>query len=1044
MAPEQGLRVHLFGGLEVEGVPALSIGSRKARAVLRRLAVARGAAVHVADLIDVAWPDGATVRGGEQLAVIVSRLRGTLGAERLPRRDAGYALVADWLDVAALDAGLRSCIDDVAAGRTERAVQTGRASLALVRGPLLPEDPDAPWLEDERASIARSVGRLQLVTAEAALATGSAWEAADLAQRYLDMEPFDEAALRLLMVSLAACGRTAAALTAYHAAAQLLAAELGTDPAAETQQLHLSLLRADSRPTPIRAAATPPPGRSAEVALLLDAVRRDGPALAVLEGPGGIGKTTVLEHVAQAAAGEGAVVLRAAGNRIGGALPLQPVLDALTVAVRALPAVDRTAALGADADVLAGVLRLDGDTTTPASTAATLVAGSGRPLLFAALEGLLGRLGRVLLVLDDGHEADTATAELLHHCTRQASPGSITVIVARRPGAGPPWRGDPHLVLSTLDRDAVAEVVGEARADELWEISGGHPLFLTELARHQHGALPGTVLDAVAERCAGTGDVATTLRAAAVLGTDVDVALLAEVLREDAATVLSRLEEGVRQQLLVESGHGFAFAHKMFRDAFDAGVSSARRTLLHQAATDALAGRSRVDPLLLAHHALGAADPVRASAALTRAAEIAAERYAHEEALALLDRAVALDDSVVVRLARARAQLLLGRYAEADEDAAGALRLGAGAAGLEAAAQIAYYRRDLDTSLRLAEQAAAESTDPEIAAACLALAGRIMLGRGRLEEATTRLSEAQDLATGPVRAFAAVWLSLTLVSQGPSVQAYDLARGSDAVRAQGHPLLEPHRGLALGRALAMLGRPAQALAAFDQLARTVERQHVTRFVGRAENFRGWVLRNLGASEEADDATQQAWDAVSRLDDSGVAEARGHAMLDLADGRLRRGDLDGAARWLDEASHADLAPHVMRWRFELRRDLTLSRLSLAAGDPGRAEEHARAVLEQSRRIGVPRFDVQAGLLLARAAQELGRDVDLEAVGQLAGALPEVAPLECWWQLADLARAFGVDAWSRLAAERVAALVAEAGPWGDGLRAAASVTLADLPG
>src|SRR3954454_8898401 len=35
MAPERGLRVHLLGGLEVEGVPALSIGSRKARALLR-------------------------------------------------------------------------------------------------------------------------------------------------------------------------------------------------------------------------------------------------------------------------------------------------------------------------------------------------------------------------------------------------------------------------------------------------------------------------------------------------------------------------------------------------------------------------------------------------------------------------------------------------------------------------------------------------------------------------------------------------------------------------------------------------------------------------------------------------------------------------------------------------------------------------------------------------------------------------------------------------------------------------------------------------
>jgi tetratricopeptide (TPR) repeat protein len=250
--------------------------------------------------------------------------------------------------------------------------------------------------------------------------------------------------------------------------------------------------------------------------------------------------------------------------------------------------------------------------------------------------------------------------------------------------------------------------------------------------------------------------------------------------------------------------------------------------------------------------------------------------------------------------------------------------------------------------------------------------------------------------------------------------------------------------MALGRALAMLGRPAEALAAFDQLALTVERQHVTRFAGRAENYRGWVLRNVGALAEAEDATQQAWEAVGRLDDIAAAEARGHAVLDLADGRLRSGDLDGAARWLDEASRSQLAPHVMRWRFELRRDLNRGRLALAAGDPGAAEQHARDVLREARRIGVARFEVQAGLLLARAAHGQGRPVDLDDVGRLAVALPQVAPLECWWQLADLSRDLGVDAWSRLAAGHVAQLVEAAGPWGHQLRAAALVTLAGLPG
>jgi len=185
-------------------------------------------------------------------------------------------------------------------------------------------------------------------------------------------------------------------------------------------------------------------------------------------------------------------------------------------------------------------------------------------------------------------------------------------------------------------------------------------------------------------------------------------------------------------------------------------------------------------------------------------------------------------------------------------------------------------------------------------------------------------------------------------------------------------------------------------------------------------------------------------SVGRLDDIAAAEARGHAVLDLADSRLRRGDLDGAARWLDEATRAQLAPHVMKWRFELRRDLSLGRLALAAGEPAVAAENAHAVLQRAQELGVPRFQVQAGLLLARAVRAEGRQVDLEQVASLASQLEAVAPLESWWLLADLAREFGVDAWSRLAADRAAALVAEAGPWADALRSAASATLEGLPG
>ena len=242
MVPVRGLRVHLLGGLDIEGLPALSIGSRKARALLRRLAVARGQAVPVADLLTVAWPTAAPDRGPEQLGVLASRLRRTLGPHRLIRGDAGYALCTDWLDLTALERGTAACAQALA-DRPARAYQLGCAALKLVRGPLLPEEAEAPWLQTERLYLDRLLTRLRLLTAEAALGSGATWEAAELARRCREDDPFNEVALRVLLRALAASGQVAAALSTYRQALEHVRAELGPGLSTETEELFLALLR---------------------------------------------------------------------------------------------------------------------------------------------------------------------------------------------------------------------------------------------------------------------------------------------------------------------------------------------------------------------------------------------------------------------------------------------------------------------------------------------------------------------------------------------------------------------------------------------------------------------------------------------------------------------------------------------------------------------------------------------------------------------------------------------------------------------------------
>ena len=81
------VRVRVLGGFEVEGLTRHQLGSRKARTLLKLLALARARPVAIDHLIECLWPsdEAAPSRPDEQLAVLMSRLRAVLGPERLVR-----------------------------------------------------------------------------------------------------------------------------------------------------------------------------------------------------------------------------------------------------------------------------------------------------------------------------------------------------------------------------------------------------------------------------------------------------------------------------------------------------------------------------------------------------------------------------------------------------------------------------------------------------------------------------------------------------------------------------------------------------------------------------------------------------------------------------------------------------------------------------------------------------------------------------------------------------------------------------------------------
>ncbi|HEV2121626.1 MAG TPA: BREX system ATP-binding domain-containing protein, partial [Chloroflexota bacterium] len=726
-------------------------------------------------------------------------------------------------------------------------------------------------------------------------------------------------------------------------------------------------------------------GREREISALdqaLERAARGATELIIIDGEAGIGKTRLLETWSSRAAASGALVLQARSEELTRGLSLQPLIDALDGYLRTLPTTDAVLALlGPEHALLAPLL-----TASPASTDhAAVDPAAGQSLLFAALLSVVTRLtagAPVVLMLDDLHLADRATIEWLHFITRRRGTMRLLCVGAVRPEEAPllPVQAQ-RLALGPLDMDATVQLVGGERAADLHARSGGHPLFLMELAAAEDGTLPASLREAIASRCERAGmETAATLKSAAVLGSRVDVDLLAGVSGFAPLGTLAHLEEGVRRRLLEERDASFVFRHELVREVLAADVGNARRILLHREAARLLAARSRVEPLQVAYHARLGGDDELAANALTQASQMAAMRYDHAESERLLDEAIALSDSASRRLQRARTRNLRRNYRGAEEDAVTAHSLGAGAAAFEVAGWAAYYCRDFADArsyavdgIRLADRMG----DGASRSLCHTLAGRIDSIEGDLYDAEAHLEQSLALASDHMaRSAPSAFLAQIRCWQGRPNEALSLAKPAT------EPLPSPDlrqitliARLATIQAYASLGQASAALIAIDNLDKELTRQGITDWVGRIPNFRAWVLRGLGRDTEADESNCQALEEARR---DGAVEAEANALFDLTDGCLRRGDLESALSYLSATEPLQSGDYGGRWRNALRDRLFRGRAALLGGQVERAHEIAAELKRDAQAAGSRRHAAFASLLRVRTAIDLGEPIDHAAV------------------------------------------------------------------
>ncbi|MGW4802356.1 AAA family ATPase, partial [Nonomuraea sp. NPDC004297] len=171
-------------------------------------------------------------------------------------------------------------------------------------------------------------------------------------------------------------------------------------------------------------------GRAEELRRLVAAVSRP-PAVVVLEGEAGIGKSRLLAELAARPGTADRLLLRGGARRIREPFPLGPLVEALRGAEEPLARAELSPVAGA----LRGLLPELAPVLPPALEPLDDRAAE-RHRLFRGLAEMLRALGPVVLVVEDLHWADEQTVEFLAYVLAAPPPGLSVVLTYRGEEAG--------------------------------------------------------------------------------------------------------------------------------------------------------------------------------------------------------------------------------------------------------------------------------------------------------------------------------------------------------------------------------------------------------------------------------------------------------------------------------------------------------------------------------------------------------------------------------------------------------------------------------
>lgn len=389
-------------------------------------------------------------------------------------------------------------------------------------------------------------------------------------------------------------------------------------------------------------------GRADEMARLVACIE-SAPAVAVVEGEAGVGKSRLVAELLSGPAMAGRTLLVGHCHPMRDPFPLAPVVDAL----RGFG--DRMG--GLRLSPLAGALRPilpELADRLPPPPDPLEDPSMERHRLSRALLEVLDAAGPVVLVLEDLHWADEVTSDFLVFLLKQVPDQLGLVLTWRREDMAatsplpalvprlPPSTASARVSLEPLHADEVKLLVGAILdtdsvsadfADYLHERTAGLPFAVEEvllLLQERHDLVPGeghwqrrsldqlevpvAIRDSVLERLSRLApDAARVVGAAAILQEPADDPLILSVAGLRGTRARMALNEALESALLQGTGQGrYSFRHALAADAVESAVLGPERAHLHNRAARALERRGEPLPVAqLARHCKAAGQPSR-------------------------------------------------------------------------------------------------------------------------------------------------------------------------------------------------------------------------------------------------------------------------------------------------------------------------------------------------------------------------------------------------------------------------------------------------